>query len=128
MVYLILILLSISFVELFVFLRIIKDSLGILKLSSESISVLKSKAMSDDDKELYMRKNSVRMFIATLMFFGKLLLIFFILFGFVYLVKMFSVSLAEEVVQSFFSVGILISLTAATLFYVWVRSIFRGKL
>ncbi len=128
MVYILLLSLSIVFVELFIFLNIISDAQGVLKLSAESVNVMKSKTMTDDEKEAFMRKNSATMFIATMKFLAKFVLIFAILFGLIYIIEISSKLLAEQVMQSFVSVYMMIALTAATLIYVWIRNVIRGKL
>ena len=128
MVYFLLIVISIVFVELFIALNILPDAQGVLKLSSESVNVMKSKEMSDDEKEVFMRKNSLTMLIATLKFAGKFISIFIVLYILLFVLDNLEPELATSVSESFYSVNIMITLTVVTLLYVWIRNVIRRKL
>jgi hypothetical protein len=119
---------SIVFVELFIGLKIIPDTQNVMKLSAKSIDVMKSKTMSDDEKEAFMRNNSLTMFLTTLKFIGKFVLIFAILYGLVYLLELISTSLAKQLMESFVSLIPMATATSATLIYVWIRNVIRRKL
>ena len=58
MVFLLLVVLSVVFVELFMVLNIATDAQKVLKLSSDSFGVMRSKTMSDEEKEALQAKES----------------------------------------------------------------------
>ena len=126
--YIVLMLMSIIFVELFLFLKIIADAQSVLSLSSESVKVMQSKKMSDREKEKFMRTNSVTMLTTTFKFIGKFILIFAVLFGIVWSVAQYEPELAAQIESDFYSIYIIIGLTVATLAYVWIRNVIRRKL
>ena len=126
--YIVLMLMSIIFVELFLFLKIIADAQSVLSLSSESVKVMQSKKMSDREKEKFMRTNSVTMLTTTFKFIGKFILIFAVLFGIVWTVAQYESELAAQIESDFYSIYIIIGLTVATLAYVWIRNVIRRKL
>jgi hypothetical protein len=128
MVYFLLLVISIIFVELFIALKILPDAQSVLKLSSESVKVMQSKQMTDDEKEAFMRKNSVIMMKATLIFSTKFISIFVVLFAFIYGVELYSVDLATQLSESFYSLTLMSLLTLVTLVYVWIRNVIRRKL
>lgn len=126
--YLLLLLFSILFVELFILFNIVPDARAVMQLSGESVGVMKSKEMTDDQKEEYMRKNSLKMFVQTLKFSGKFLLIFLVLGIVFFLTEIASPSIAKSVAVHFVSVIPMVILTVATLIYVWIRNVVRRKL
>ncbi len=126
--YLLLLVFSILFVELFILFNIVPDARAVMQLSGESVGVMKSKEMTDDQKEEYMRKNSLKMFVQTLKFSGKFLLIFMVLGIVFFLTELASPPIAESVAAHFVSVIPMVILTVATLVYVWVRNVVRRKL
>ncbi len=128
MVYLLLFIISIIFVELFIALKILPDAQNVLKLSSESVNVMKSKQMTDDEKEAFMRTNSVTMMKATLKFSAKFISIFVVLFALIYAVELYSKPLATQLSESFYSLTLMSLLTLVTLAYVWIRNVIRRKL
>jgi len=128
MVYFLLLVISIIFVELFIALKILPDAQNVLKLSSESVKVMQSRQMTDDEKEAFMRKNSVTMMKATLIFSAKFISIFVVLFAFIYGVELYSVDLATQLSESFYSLTLMSLLTLVTLVYVWIRNVIRRKL
>lgn len=128
MVYFLLLVISIIFVELFIALKILPDAQNVLKLSSESVKVMQSRQMTDDEKEAFMRKNSVTMMKATLIFSAKFISIFVVLFAFIYGVELYSVDLATQLSESFYSLTLMSLLTLVTLIYVWIRNVIRRKL
>ncbi|MBV1911059.1 MAG: hypothetical protein KUG78_17300 [Kangiellaceae bacterium] len=89
---------------------------------------MKSKEMSDDEKEVFMRKNSLTMLIATLKFAGKFISIFIVLYILLFVLDNLEPELATSVSESFYSVNIMITLTVVTLLYVWIRNVIRRKL
>ena len=128
MLYLLLFVISIVFVEMFIWLNILPDAQNVLKLSSESVNVMKSKDMTDDEKEAFMRKNSITMMLATLKFSAKFISIFIVIYAVIYAIEQYSLPLAEEMMNSFYSVTIMLILTVVTLLYVWIRNVVCRKL
>ncbi len=128
MVYLLLLAISVVFVELFILFKILPDAQNVLKLSSKSVSVMKSKEMTDNEKEAFMRKNSLTMMLATLKFAGKFIAIFVVLYALFYAVEIYSKELALELNQQLYSVVAMTVLTIVTLAYVWIRNVIRRKL
>ena len=119
---------SIVFVELFILLAIIPDAQAVMKLSGESVNVMKSKSMTDDQKGVFMRKNSVTMFATTLKFIAKFILIFAILFGLFYMVEIWSTPTAQAIAKHFISVTAMLVLTMVMMIYVWIRNVILRKL
>jgi hypothetical protein len=113
---------------MFILMGIIPDAQAVIKLSGQSVNVMKSKEMTDDQKEEFMRKNSLTMFLQTMKFMLKFILIFVVLFGLLYLTEIVSLPLAEKVAQHFVSVIPMVGLTIATMIYVWIRNVVRRKL
>ena len=126
--YFFLILMSIIFVELFLFLKIIADAQSVMALSSKSVKVMQSKEMNDREKEKFMRTNSVTMLSTTFKFIGKFIFIFAVLFGVLWSIAQYEPVLASQIESDFYSITIIISLTLATLGYVWIRNVIRRKL
>ena len=126
--YFFLILMSITFVELFLFLKIIADAQSVMALSAKSVKVMQSKKMSDREKEKFMRTNSVTMLSTTFKFIGKFILIFAVLFGILWAIAQYEPTLASQIESDFYSITIIIGLTIATLGYVWIRNVIRRKL
>ncbi|MFT6733276.1 MAG: hypothetical protein ACJAS9_001461 [Polaribacter sp.] len=121
-------LMSVIFVELFLFLKIIADAQSVLSLSTKSVKVMQSKKMSDREKEKFMRTNSVTMLSTTFKFIGKFILIFLMLFGILWGIAQYEAELAAQIESDFHSITIIIGLTLATLGYVWIRNVIRRKL
>ena len=71
MIYVSLLLFCVVFFELFVSLRIGTDAVAIMARSQEAMQVLASAELSDDDKEVFVRRASAQIFIATLRFAAK---------------------------------------------------------
>ncbi|PCI66329.1 MAG: hypothetical protein COB38_10260 [Gammaproteobacteria bacterium] len=126
--YFFLILMSIVFVELFLFFKIIADAQSVMALSSKSVKVMQSKKMSDREKEKFMRTNSVIMLSTTFKFIGKFILIFAVLFGILWSIAQYEPTLASQIESDFYSITVIIGLTLATLGYVWIRNVIRRKL
>ncbi|MGB0496080.1 MAG: hypothetical protein ACPGJI_06970 [Kangiellaceae bacterium] len=126
--YVFLMLMSIIFVELFIFLKIIADAQSVLSLSSKSVKVMQSKKMSDKEKEKFMRTNSVTMLSTTFKFIGKFILIILILFGLFWAISQYDSERAMQIEADLYSIKIILGLTIATLAYVWIRNVIRRKL
>jgi len=119
---------SVIFVELFLFLKIITDAQSVMALSAKSVKVMQSKKMTDREKEKFMRTNSVTMLSTTFKFIGKFILIFAVLFGILWSIAQYEPMLASQIESDFYSITIIIGLTLATLGYVWIRNVIRRKL
>lgn len=128
MMYLVLFIYAIIFIELFILLKIIPDAQGVLALSSKSIEVMKSNEMSDREKEAFMRTNSLTMMKATFKFIGKFLLIIVALVVANYIVELISAELAAQVMASFTSLRVIIIVTVVAMIYVWIRNVISKKL
>ena len=128
MIYPVLFVYSIIFVELFIGLRVIQDAKGILKLSGKSLEVMKSKSMTDREKEKFMRTNSLTMMLRTLKFITKFFVIFIGIMLLNYLLKSVNAELAEAVIASFTSIKLILIVTIVTMIYVWIRNVIRKKL
>ncbi|PHS17562.1 MAG: hypothetical protein COA86_09755 [Kangiella sp.] len=126
--YFFLLLMSVIFVELFLFLKIITDAQSVMALSAKSVKVMQSKKMTDREKEKFMRTNSVTMLSTTFKFIGKFILIFAVLFGILWSIAQYEPMLASQIESDFYSITIIIGLTLATLGYVWIRNVIRRKL
>lgn len=128
MMYLVLFIYAIIFVELFILFKIIQDAQGVLALSSKSVEVMKSNEMSDREKEAFMRTNSLTMMKATFKFIGKFLLIIIALVAASYIVELISAELAAQVIASFTSLIDIIIVTVVAMIYVWIRNVISKKL
>jgi len=128
MIYFILSILSVIFIELFIRFNLMKDAHGVIELSSHSVNIFKSSELSDNEKELFMRTHSVKLLIKTLTLAGKFLSVFAVLFLLVLLLSLFSPELANEVVDYTQSVKVIILLTVGSLIYLWLRNVINKKL
>lgn len=128
MMYLVLLIYAVIFVELFILFKIIQDAQGVLALSSKSVEVMKSSEMSDREKETFMRTNSLTMMKATFKFIGKFFLIILALVAANYIVELISTELAAKVVASFTSLIDIIIVTVVAMLYVWIRNVISKKL
>ena len=128
MIFLVLAIFSIVFIEMFIALKIIPDAQGVLKLSAQSVEVMKSKEMTDREKESFMRTNSLNMLKATAKFIFKFLLIVGVLVLLSFLIELYSTELSEAVIASFSSIKHMVIITVAAMFYVWIRNVVSKKL
>jgi len=128
MLYAVLLAYAIIFIELFIGLKIIHDAYDVLQLSSKSIGVMKSSSMTDREKEIFMRTNSLSMLLTTFNFIGKFFFIFVTLFLINLAVEFFSADLALKVTESFTSIKFITLVTIVAIFYVWIRDVVRKKL
>ncbi len=121
MIYVSLLLFGVVFFELFLLLQIGTDAMAIIARSQEAMRVLVSPQLSDDDKEVFVRRASGQIFVATLRFAGKFALIGLALYALFWcLVTVFPDS-ERELLQSFVSPLVIVALTVATVAYAWVR-------
>jgi hypothetical protein len=114
--------------ELFVLLKIGRDAMAIITRSQQSMRVLMSSELGDDDKEVAMRRASVDIFKATLRFALKFFSIGLILYLlFVLIVTLFP-NLKRTLLESLYSPIVIAVLTFATMGYAWVRKTILSRL
>jgi hypothetical protein len=120
-VYLLLVTLSILLFELATLLRMTGDAKEIVRRSLESMRVLSSPELGDEEKEAVTRRAAVGISKATTYFGAKLLLICVLLYSlFLMAVAQFP-DLRGETLGSLFSPAKMAILTAAIVGYVWAR-------
>jgi|KBSMisStandDraft_5_1062788.scaffolds.fasta_scaffold934058_2 hypothetical protein len=129
MIYVSLLLFCVVFFELFVSLRIATDAMAIMARSQEAMRVLGSAQLSDDDKEVFVRRASGQIFIATLRFAAKFALIGLALYALFWCTVTVFPNSERPLLKSFVSPVVIISLTVATMAYAWIRKkpSFRGS-
>ena len=123
MIYVFLVVSCIVFVELFIFLDLKTDAAKIVKRSHKSIGVAISSELDDDEKEDFMRKASIQMFMGTFILTIKFLLIAVVLFAMYWLMISFVPDLRDPILNSFVSPIVIIGVTAAAMSYAWVRNV-----
>lgn len=102
--------------------------MAIIARSQESMRVLMSPDLGDDEKEAFMRRGSAEIFMATLRFAAKLLLIALVLYLLFLLTVTLFPDLKEALLEDLFSPVVIAMLTAGTLGYAWARKIFFARL
>ena len=120
MIYVVLFPFCIILFELFALLKIGRDATAIITRSRESMRVLMSSELGDDDKEVLMRRGSADIFKATLRFALKVLSIGVVL----YLLFLLTASMFE----SLYSPVAIAILTFGTMCYAWVRKAILSRL
>ena len=123
MIYLFLAVSCILFIELFILLDVKKSSTAIISGTRDAQRVFGSSEMSDEEKERYMRRETLRMFKATATFLFKFLLIFVVLYAVFWLTTQFRPELRPGIIESFTSPIVIVALTAAAMIYVWLRNV-----
>ncbi|MGH8185341.1 MAG: hypothetical protein ACREUC_02160 [Steroidobacteraceae bacterium] len=122
MIYALLFLLCVVFLELFRLLDLRKEAIAIVARSREAARVMVAKDISDDDKEAFMRRASLATLRTTATFTLKLLGIFAVLcaifLGAVTLIP----DLERPLLDSLVSPPIILTLTIATVLYAGVRN------
>jgi hypothetical protein len=122
------ILMCIVFVELFVILHLQQDASSILQASKEAMGVLSSSEITDDEKEVFARRASLRIFKVTGSFLGKFLLLFAALYAmYAGAVEFFSMP-EESFIQTMLSLPVLLGLTIVAIAYTWIRHGRRRRL
>lgn len=128
MIYMLLALFGILFVELFLYFNLRTQIASIITLSREAVTVLLSSTIEDHDKEVFIRRRSLELLKVTTAFTVKFLLIFFVIY-LVYLLCTAMIPESKEALNdSLFSVSDLAILTGTTMCYLWVRNIVRKEL
>ena len=113
MIYALLLLFCIVFLELFLLLDLRKEALAIVVRSREAVRVMVAKDLSDDDKEAFMRRESLAMLKATAMFTLKFLGIFAVLYAIFLGAVAIVPDLERPLLDSFVSPPIIVMLTIA---------------
>ena len=127
-IYPIFFLFSVAFVELFVLLNVKSNIRSVIELSRKAVGVLMSSEIEDSEKEVLVRRSSMKLFIATFVFTAKFLSVFVIFYAVYFLIDQLSPELGTAVIDGFKSPTVLIILTVATMCYVWVRNVAVKKL
>jgi hypothetical protein len=122
MIYPLLFLFCVVFLELFLLLDLRREAIAIVARSREAVRVMVAKDMSDDDKEAFMRRASLAMLKATATFTLKFLGIFVVLYAIFLGVVALIPDLERSLLDSFVSPPIILMLTIATVLYAWVRN------
>jgi hypothetical protein len=128
MIYAVLFPFCIVLFELFALLKIGRDALAIIARSQESMRVLMSAEIADDDKEVLMRRGSADIFKATLRFGLKFLAIGAVLYLLFLLTVALFPDLKQALLESLYSPVVIAVLTAVTLCYAWVRRTIIARL
>lgn len=121
MIYVSLLLFCVAFFELFVWLRIVTDAMGIIARSQEAMQVLASAQHSDDDKEVFVRRASAAIFLATLRFAAKFVSIGLALYALFWCTVTVFPHLDRPLLESFVSPLVIVAMTATTMVYAWIR-------
>jgi len=128
MLYAVLLLMCVAFVEVFRALRMQGHLTTTMRISRESLAAVQSKTMSDDEKEIATRRSSVALIQQTGLFVGKLLLTMLAPVALFFLaVHVLGVDEAELTAQ-LLSPLIWLAMTAAAALYVWIRHAIARRL
>ena len=122
MIYGLLFLFCVVFLEFFLLLDLRKGAIAIAARSREAVRVMVAKDMSDDDKEAFVRRASLAMLKATATLTLKLLGIFAVLYAIFLGAVALVPDLERPLLDSFVSPPIILMLTIATVLYAWVRN------
>jgi hypothetical protein len=122
MIYALLFLFCVVFLELFLLLDLRKEAIAIVARSREAVRVMVAKDMSDDEKEAFMRRESLAMLKATAMFALKFLGIFAVLYAIFLGAVAVIPDLERPLLDSFVSPPIIVMMTIATVLYAWARN------
>ena len=122
MIYALLLFFCIVFFELSGLMDLRKEALAIVTRSRAAMRVMTAADMSDDDKEKFMRRESLGMLRTTgtftLKFLGIIAVLYAAFLGVVALVP----RLEQPLLDSFVSPSMILLLTAATVLYAWLRN------
>jgi hypothetical protein len=123
MTYLYLVVSCIVFIELFIALKIKRQAHNLISESRETMGVMMSPEIGDDEKEAFMRRAALKMLIATILFAGKFLLIVLALSTVFWLSVTIFPELQEPIMESFVSPAIIVGLTVLAVAYAWARNV-----
>ena len=104
-----------------------RDAMAIIARSQDAMRVLLSPELGDDEKEAFMRRGSAEIFIATLRFAGKFLLIALVLYLLFLLIVTLVPDLKDSLIESFVSPLVIALLTVGTMCYAWARKAIRAR-
>ena len=122
MIYALLFLFCVVFLELCLLLDLRKETVAMVARSREAVRVMVTKDMSDDEKEAFMRRTSLATLKATAILALKLFGIFAVLYA-VFLGTVAVVpDLAGQLLDSFVSPQIIVMMTITTVLYAWARN------
>jgi hypothetical protein len=122
MIYVLLILSCVVFLELFRLLRLRTETTAIVARSRDAMRVMLAKDISDDDKEAFMRRASLAMLKATATFTLKLLGVFAVLYAIFVAAVAVIPDLERPLLDSLVSPRIILILTIAAVWYAWLRN------
>ena len=123
MIYVFLLASCIVFIELFIVLDLRREATSIVTRSHAGMRVLTSADLDDDEKEALVRRASVDLFKATLLFSLKFLMIALALYIMFWLAVALFPDLRNPILESIASPTIIIGLTLAAAAYVWARNV-----
>ena len=122
MIYALLLLFCVVFLELFLLLDLRKEAIAIVARSREAVRIMVAKDISDDDKEAFMRRASLVMLKATATFTLKVLGMFAVLYAIFLGAVALIPDLERPLRDSLVSPPVTLTLTIATVLYAWVRN------
>lgn len=122
MIYALLFLFCVVFLELFLLLDLRKEAIAIVARSREAVRVMADADSSDDDKEAFMRRAALAMLRTTATFSLKFLGIFAVLYAMFLGAVALIPDLERPLIESLVSPPIILVLTIATVSYAWVRN------
>jgi len=124
MIYALLLLSCVIFFELFMFFDIPSNLKSSMSLSKKALAVVKSKSISDDEKELLMRRSSIAILKVTFIFAFKILLIFMVLSS-IYFFSIHFLPVSKEMyLSSLYSPVIISVMTGFSIIYGWLRHVY----
>jgi hypothetical protein len=128
MIYVSLSLLSIVFIELFIRFDMDGSIRSILRISRDALAIITSRDLDDDTKEKVVRRSSLDIFRATLLFLAKFALICMAIYTlFLLLSYLFALS-EERVIAASFLPATIVALVIAGSLYIWLRSVIVRRL
>jgi hypothetical protein len=122
MIYALLFLFCVVFLELCLLLDLRKETVAMVARSREAVRVMVAKDMSDDEKEAFMRRTSLATLKATAILALKLFGIFAVLYAVFLGTVAVMPDLARPLLDSFVSPQIVVIMTITTVLYAWARN------
>jgi hypothetical protein len=128
MIYLSLMLLSIVFIELFIQFNVNGSIRSILRISQDAFAVIMSSDLDDEAKEKLVRRSSLDIFRATLIFFVKFALICLAVYVIFRLLSyLFSLS-ENQMIAASFLLSTMAALIVLGFLYIWLRGVIVRRL
>jgi len=124
MVYLLLFLFCVVFIEFFILLHVSGNIRSVMAFSRTGIGALKAYKMDDDEKGIFFRHQSWELFKATFVLSIKFLSVFLILSAIYVTLNYFFPEMGDALLKEINSVTVLVILTVVTMFYVRMRMSF----